>query len=180
MALHWSERGEEVKKLAGDLSKRWKHHYLSTEHYFYACCQVDGECSRWLSRRGFSLATLEEDILRWVPEGDEVPIWDGMVESPRLRRIVTKLCQEEAESQKSMRIEPKHVVAAILSEGGGIAARILREKDNDLKACRAELLGGASAPTQPVATSGGRAGGAAEAPREAGKAANSKEKFLNK
>ena len=177
MALHWSQSSEEVKKFAAELSKRWKHHYLSTEHYLYACCQLDGECSRWLSRRGYQLPGLEEEILRWVPEGDEVPIWEGMIESPRLRRITSKLCVEEAEAQKSMRVEPRHIVAAILSEGGGIAARLLSERGNDLKACRAELLGGSSAPSV-EARSGERSAPDKSSP-EAAKGAG-KEKMLSK
>lgn len=181
MALHWSKSSEEVKTLAADLSRRWKHHYLSTEHFFYACCQVDGDCSRWLSRRGFQLPALEEEILRWVPEGDEVPIWEGMIESPRLRRVITKLCQEEAENQKSVRVEPKHILSAILLEAGGIAARILSAKGNDLKACRTELLGGASAAAIPASAEAGargddRSGEASAAPNKSG----GKEKFLSK
>lgn len=178
MALHWSDRAEEARKVAGEMSRRWKHHYLSTEHFFYACCQVDGDCSRWLSRRGLDLARLEEEILRWVPEGDEVPIWEGVIEAPRWRRIV-KSCQEEAEAQKAMRVEPKHILAAILSDGGGIAARILRTQENDLKACRIELLGGASAASgRPASSPGGRASSPAESPKEPTK--GGKEKFLGK
>ncbi len=180
MALHWSQGAEEVKKAAVELSKRWKHHYLSTEHFLYACCQVDGDCARWLARRNLALQNLEEDILAWVPEGDEVPIWEGMVESPRLRRIVTKLCQEEAEAQRSARVESRHILAAILLEASGIAARVLVKRGLDLKACRAELLGGATAPaaargvTAPVTT------GSKEVPNAAAASSNSKEKYLTK
>ncbi|MBX3168244.1 MAG: ATP-dependent Clp protease ATP-binding subunit [Candidatus Eremiobacteraeota bacterium] len=168
-----------MKKLANELSVRWKHHYLSTEHYLYACCQLDGDCGRWLGRRGFTLQSLEEEILRWVPEGDEVPIWEGMIEAPRLRRIITKMCVEEAEAQKSMRVEPKHILAAILSEGGGIAARLLRNRGNELRAVRGELLGGTSVP--PVEAPRGESRHSAESGKEGPKAAGGgKEKYLNK
>ena len=180
MALHWSQNSESVKKLANELSVRWKHHYLSTEHYLYACCQLDGDCGRWLGRRGFTLQTLEEEILRWVPEGDEVPIWEGMIEAPRLRRIITKMCVEEAEAQKSMRVEPKHILAAILSEGGGIAARLIRNRGNELRAVRGELLGGTSVPpvggsdaTRPVPSGEARE-------RTGPSGGGGKEKFLSK
>ncbi|MBS2039017.1 ATP-dependent Clp protease ATP-binding subunit [bacterium] len=177
MALHWSQQSESVKKLANDVSLRWKHHYLSTEHYLYACCQIDGDCGRWLGRRGFTQQTLEEEILRWVPEGDEVPIWEGMIEAPRLRRVITKLCIEEAEAQKSMRVEPKHILAAILAEGGGVAARLLRNRGNDLRAVRSELLGGASAPSAEGSRSDGRASANEQ---QTGKSSGGKEKFLQK
>lgn len=178
MALHWSAASEEAKKLAHELSVRWKHHYLSTEHYAYACCQVDGECSRWLNRRGLSLAQLEEEVLVRVPEGDEVPIWEGMPESPRLRRITVKICQDEAEAQKSMKVEPRHILAAILSEGGGLVARLLKSRGNVLKALRDELLGGAPAP---VGSSGAGNGGAERSAEKAAAAKQAgKEKYLTK
>ena len=179
MALHWSQNSESVKKLATELSVRWKHHYLSTEHYLYACCQIDGDCGRWLGRRGFTLQSLEEEILRWVPEGDEVPIWEGMIEAPRLRRIITKLCVEEAEAQKSMRVEPKHILAAILSEGGGIAARLLRNRGNELRAVRGELLGGTSVPPVEGPRGEGRAS-SGDGAKEAARSGGGKEKFLTK
>ncbi len=179
MALHWSQQSESVKKLANDMSLRWKHHYLSTEHYLYACCQIDGDCGRWLGRRGFTLQSLEEEIMRWVPEGDEVPIWEGMIEAPRLRRIITKLCTEEAEAQKSMRVEPKHILAAILTEGGGVAARLLRNRGNELRAVRGELLGGASVPPVEGPRSEARAEGRGGS-GEGAKTSTGKDKFLQK
>jgi ATP-dependent Clp protease ATP-binding subunit ClpC len=179
VALHWSQQSESVKKLANDMSLRWKHHYLSTEHYLYACCQIDGDCGRWLGRRGFTLQSLEEEIMRWVPEGDEVPIWEGMIEAPRLRRIITKLCTEEAEAQKSMRVEPKHILAAILTEGGGVAARLLRNRGNELRAVRGELLGGASVPPVEGPRSEARAEGRGGS-GEGAKTSTGKDKFLQK
>ena len=101
MPLHWSDASEEIKTQAIAYSKRWKHNYLSTEHYLYSLCYVNANCQEWLRRRGLSLTDLEEEILRLVPEGDEVPLWEGIPESPRLRRITNKVCQEEAEKQQS-------------------------------------------------------------------------------
>ncbi len=148
MGLHFSDTAERARVQATEVSKRWKHHYLSTEHWLYACCSADPACRSWLARRGLSLDQLEEEILKNVPEGDEVAPWEGMVESPRLRRIMPRMAQEDAESRRSMRIEASHVVSAILREGRGLGARILRERgNNDLEACRQELLGGPSAPS---------------------------------
>lgn len=127
MALHLSDGAEAVKRRAIDLSRRWKHHYLSCEHLFLACCIEDRACEDWLSGRGFSIDEFEEQILDLVPTGDDRPIWDGLPESPRLRRVMLKLAQAEAEDSRAMRVEPIHLLRAVVKEGRGIPCRVLRE-----------------------------------------------------
>ena len=127
MPLHLSETAEVVKRRAMDLSRRWKHHYLSCEHLFLACCIEDKGCEDWLSGRGFSIDEFEEHILDFVPTGDDKPIWEGVPESPRLRRVMVKLAQTEAEEARAMRVEPIHLLRAVIKEGRGIPCRILRE-----------------------------------------------------
>jgi hypothetical protein len=82
MPLHLSDSSEAVKRRCLDLSRRWKHHYLSCEHLFLACCIEDHACEEWLAGRGFSIDDFEEHILDLVPTGDDKPIWDGIPESP--------------------------------------------------------------------------------------------------
>lgn len=127
MPLHLSDAAEAVKRRALDLSRRWKHHYLSCEHLFLACCIEDHACEEWLSGRGFSIDDFEEHILDLVPTGDDKPIWEGIPESPRLRRVMAKLAQIEAEESRAMRVEPIHVLRAVIKEGRGVPCRILRE-----------------------------------------------------
>lgn len=127
MALHLSESSESVKRRSLDLSRRWKHHYLSCEHLFLACCIEDTACEEWLSGRGFSIDDFEEHILDLVPTGDDKPIWEGVPESPRLRRVMGKLAQAEAEDARAMRVEPIHLLRAVIKEGRGVPCRILRE-----------------------------------------------------
>ena len=128
MPLHLSDTSETVKARARDLSKRWKHHYLSCEHFFLACCIEDSGCEGWLNDQGFSIDEFEEAIIDLVPIGDDKPIWEGMPESPRLRRVMAKGAQYEAERERAMRVEPMHIVRAILSDGMGIPCRILKEE----------------------------------------------------
>ena len=127
MPLHLSDNAEAVKRRSLDLSRRWKHHYLSCEHLFLACCIEDHACEEWLSGRGFSIDDFEEHILDLVPTGDDKPIWDGIPESPRLRRVLAKMAQAEAEESRAMRVEPIHILRAVIKEGRGVPCRILRE-----------------------------------------------------
>lgn len=130
MALHLSETAERVKVRARDLSAKWKHHYLSCEHFFLACCIEDPRCENWLAERGLSIDEFEEQVLELVPVGDDKPIWEGVPESPRLRRVLAKDAQAEAERERAVRVEPMHILRAIIKEGKGIPCRIV-DTDRD-------------------------------------------------
>jgi ATP-dependent Clp protease ATP-binding subunit ClpC len=132
MALHLSESAERAKARARDLSSKWKHHYLSCEHLFLACCIEDAGCEGWLAEQGFSIDEFEEQVLDLVPLGDDKPIWDGIPESPRWRRVISKDAQVEAESQRAMRVEPMHLLRAIVKDSKSIPSRIVRDGARDV------------------------------------------------
>ena len=149
MPLHLSETSEKVKARAQDLSAKWKHHYLSCEHFFLACCIEDPRCENWLAEHGFSIDEFEERVLELVPVGDDKPIWEGIPESPRLRRVFSKEAQAEAERDRAMRVEPMHILRAVIKEGKGVPCRIVQEGEREGRA-PAERSGG-SASRQPSA-----------------------------
>jgi ATP-dependent Clp protease ATP-binding subunit ClpC len=144
MPLNPSENTERVRAQAIDLSRAWRHHYLGIEHLFAAACRLDGACGAALSGAGIPVSELEEAILELVPLGDEAPLWDGIPETPRLRRLMKTMVSEEAESVRALRIEPVHLLTATLREGRSVPCRILRARGVDLDALRTQLLTGRS------------------------------------
>ncbi|MGE0493841.1 MAG: ATP-dependent Clp protease ATP-binding subunit [Vulcanimicrobiota bacterium] len=176
MALHLSDTSEQVKRRAMDLTRKWKHFFLSTEHYLCAACIEDPGCERWLTGQGLSIEDFEEAVLKLVPEGDETPIWEGIPESPRMRRVLTKLAQAEAEAQKAMRVEPRHIIAGIMRDGKGIAVRVIEELGRNPKAAVEQLGGGSS----PAGGNGSGRPAATSEPDRRGRDGNKKEKFLTK
>lgn len=182
MPLHLSEQSELVRRRALDLTRRWKHHYLSCEHIFLGCCIEDRVCEQWLADRGFSIDDFEEHILDIVPTGDNNPIWEGVPETPRLRKVMNRFAQAEAEEARAMRVEPIHILIAVIKEGKGIPCRILREREpssdgayGGAEAGRA--ISGSSASARPQAV------GVASSSRDSGqrvKAAKDKTPFLDK
>jgi ATP-dependent Clp protease ATP-binding subunit ClpC len=186
MPLHLSDSSEAVKRRSLDLSRRWKHHYLSCEHIFLACCIEDHACEEWLSGRGFSIDDFEEHILDLVPSGDDKPIWDGIPESPRLRRVLAKLAQAEAEESRAHRVEPIHMLRAVIKEGRGIPCRVLREVNpsgSSASAAAPESRGGA--PLRSQGAGGGRAaqdevGGSGERRDTGSETKKGKTPFLDK
>ncbi|NMA28932.1 MAG: ATP-dependent Clp protease ATP-binding subunit [Burkholderiales bacterium] len=181
MPLNPSENTERVRAQAIDLSRAWRHHYLGIEHLFTAACRLDGACGAALSGVGIPVSEMEEAILELVPLGDETPLWDGIPETPRLRRLMKAMVSEEAESVRALRIEPVHLLAATLREGRSVPCRILLSRGVDLEALRTQLLTGRSNPVASASrqgtTPGSRVAGQAS-PKDPKK--EGKEKFLDK
>ena len=185
MPLHLSDSSEAVKKRALDLSRRWKHHYLSCEHLFLACCIEDHTCEEWLSNRGYSIDDFEEHILDLVPTGDDKPIWDGIPESPRLRRVLAKLAQGEAEESRAHRVEPIHMLRAVIKEGRGIPCRVLRDQNPSGSSAAATPAGATGRAPAPLRSEGGGGGVPREEERSAGSLSSERKKdaktpFLDK
>ncbi len=181
--MNLSENTERARAQALELCRTWKHHYLGVEHLFVAACRLDGACGAALGRVGVPVSELEAGILDLVPPGDEVAIWEGIPETPRLRRLMKTTVNEEAESVRALRIEPQHVVAAALREGRSVPCRYLRARQVDLGALRSEILSGRGAGTvAPVSgTPAWREGASRPAPggkEDSKPAGEGKEKFL--
>lgn len=157
MALNNSEATERVLARAQELSRSWKHYYLGIEHIFMAACQLDGGLANALSDVGVSNSELEEGILALVPPSDDGPLWDGMPETPRYRRLMKSTVTEEAEADRSLRLEPKHLVTAALREGKGVPCRYLLSRDINLLELRDVIRGVRRA--DEVAKSSGGGGG---------------------
>ena len=141
MALNNSEATERVISRALELSQRWRHYYLGVEHFFTAACQLDSKLESALSEVGLSLQELEEGILEFVPSSDDGPLWDGTPETPRYRRLMKTMVPEEAEAERALRVEPKHVFTAILREGRSVPCRFLQAHDVDLLELRDMVRG---------------------------------------
>lgn len=140
MPLLFSERAENLLKRAESLSGAHMHFYLGTEHYFLAVMEEDGPVARILDGTGISREAFTEKVLDLSPPGDGECPWKGILQSPRLKTVL-RMAQNEALEQKALRIEPEHVILAMIKEGKGIPIRILKEMGVEPESLRARILG---------------------------------------
>ncbi|MGM9991721.1 MAG: AAA family ATPase, partial [Candidatus Bruticola sp.] len=141
MAINNSEATERVIARAGELSRSWKHYYLGVEHFFAAACQLDRSLAEAIADEGVPLSELEEGIANLVPPQDDPPLWDGIPETPRYRSIMKTIVPEEAEAAQALRVEPKHVITAILREGRSVPCRVLLNRGVELLKLRDSIRG---------------------------------------
>lgn len=140
MPIFLSEKSENIKQRAEQLSYRLGHYYLGCEHIFLSVLDTEDWLTGELAREGIDAEDIREEILLTTGPGDEEPLWQGIITAPRLKKVL-KLAEKEADQQKSVRVEPNHLVSAICREGNSVAARVLTEKGIDLPTFRQTLLG---------------------------------------
>ncbi|MHB2015580.1 MAG: ATP-dependent Clp protease ATP-binding subunit [Candidatus Xenobia bacterium] len=141
MSLSNSANTRAMEKRAEAVSTELRHLWLSTEHYWVAAMESSARVQSVMQELGLNRTQALEAVAEMVEIGDGKPLWEGMPRAPRLEKVL-KMAVTEAEMAKAKAVEPEHVVAAMLREGRGVAARILAARGADLKACRERLLQG--------------------------------------
>lgn len=139
MPIFLSENSENIKQKAEQLSYRIGHFYLGCEHIFLAVLDNHSWLSEELAREGIDSEDIRRSILEVTGPGDEEPLWEGIITTPRLKKVL-KLAEKEAEKSRSVRVEPSHIISAICKEGRSVPARVLSDQGVDLNTFRLNLL----------------------------------------
>ncbi|MCL5773514.1 MAG: ATP-dependent Clp protease ATP-binding subunit [Firmicutes bacterium] len=139
MPLFLSERSESLKKLAEKISREFGHFYLGTEHLLWAMIHSEAWIVPLFESAGIKEDAVQEKMLEITGRGDSEALWDGIITTPRFKKVL-RMAEGEAESVKSAKVEPVHIFTAVLKEGRGIPARVLKDMDVDIEALRQETL----------------------------------------
>lgn len=98
------------------------HYYVGVEHLLVALLEEqDGGVSERLSLERIDPREVHADVRRALGTGED-RMWEGILVTPRVRKIVS-LAEERAGDRA---VEPGDLLDAIMTEGGSLAAEILR------------------------------------------------------
>ena len=98
------------------------HYYVGAEHLMVALLEErDPEILRTLTADGVDVREVHAEVRRSLGTGEE-RLWEGILVTPRVRKIV-QLAEEAAGDRD---VEPIDLFNALRSEGGSLAAEILR------------------------------------------------------
>jgi ATP-dependent Clp protease ATP-binding subunit ClpA len=112
-----------VVRAAEQACRNHNHYYLGVGHLLLALVEEHdpGVLAR-LAARGTSPAAVATDVRRALGTGDD-RLWDGILVTPRVR---SGIALAESAVSSGNEIEPAHLLDAIVAEGGGLAAEVLR------------------------------------------------------
>ncbi len=127
----FTERAQEAAQRAAELSQRYGHTQIDTEHILLALLdQPDGVVPKILEVLGVDVATLKDRLDHMLRTSPKVGIYGrgaGQIFiTPRVKRVVD-LAQHEANNLRDEFISTEHLFLAILSERNTPTARLLQE-----------------------------------------------------
>ncbi|WP_456399786.1 ATP-dependent Clp protease ATP-binding subunit [Mesoaciditoga sp.] len=136
----FSKRAAQVFVNAQDEARALGHSYVGTEHLLLGIMKsANGEAYNILRESGLDYPSLRKEIITIVGSGIPRESFSSPQMTPRARKII-ELAYEEAQMLKQNYISTEHILLAILREGEGVAAHILRKFGIDLSEMRRELI----------------------------------------
>ena len=123
MFTRFSSSAKRALRAAEQASRNHNHYYVGVEHLLFALLEehdpgVESRLSEMHADRNF----LQLEVRRALGTGED-RLWDGILITPRVRRVV-RIAEEG--TAPDAEIDPLALLDAIRSEGGGIAAELLR------------------------------------------------------
>lgn len=136
----FSKRAAQVFVNAQDEARAMGHSYVGTEHLLLGIMKsANGEAYNALREHDIDYSSLRQEVIAVVGTGIPRENFSSPQMTPRARKII-ELAYEEARILKQNYISTEHILLAILWEGEGVAAHILRKFGIDLAEMRRELI----------------------------------------
>jgi ATP-dependent Clp protease ATP-binding subunit ClpA len=128
----------QVVVLAQDEARALNHNYIGTEHLLLGLLRErEGVAAQALESLGLTLDDVRPRVAWIVGSGDDVAT--GQIPfTPRSKRVL-ELALREALSLSHNYIGPEHILLGLVSEGEGVASRILHDFGADGEAIRNEV-----------------------------------------
>jgi len=134
------EGARQVVVLAQEEARLARHRLIGTEHVLLGLLRVeDSVTARTFAALRLEIEDVRADVLRAVPPGPE-PVPTGRIPfTPRATRVI-QASMNEAQMLGANYVGPAHILLALVREGAGVAARVLRRLGVDGDAVRAVVL----------------------------------------
>lgn len=123
----FSPAARRVLRAAEQECRNHNHYYVGSEHMLYALLEEhDVDLEARLAGEGVEPSRIHAELKRALGTG-EGRSWEGILVTPRVRKIVQIADQLAGDRE----VEPIDLFEAIRTEGGGLAADILRRACNN-------------------------------------------------
>ena len=135
----FTERAQRALVYAQEEAKNLGHNYVGTEHLLLGLLQEnEGVAARVLKGQGIDAAIVRDQIEALIGKGDYA-LDEGFGYTPRTKRIL-ELSFYEARSLGHNYVGTEHLLLALVREGEGVGARILKDAGVDLENLRAQII----------------------------------------
>ncbi|HRI14292.1 MAG TPA: ATP-dependent Clp protease ATP-binding subunit [Verrucomicrobiota bacterium] len=138
---NFTPRAQQVLALARKEADRFNHNFVGTEHLLLGLIKLgQGVAVNVLQRMGLDLENVRQEIEKEVRSGGgEGKVSGNIPYTPRVKKVLA-LAAKEAKALNHTYVGTEHILLGLLREGDGVAAKVLKNLDVDIEACRQEIL----------------------------------------
>jgi len=137
---NFTPRAQQALACARLEADRFNHNFIGTEHLLLGMIALgQGVAVATMRRLGLDLDAVREKVKKVVGTGPEQKVIGKIPYTPRVKKVLD-LAKREAKELSHTYVGTEHLLLGLLAEGGGVAARILKEFGLDLEATRQEVL----------------------------------------
>ncbi len=137
---NFTPRAQRVLNLAKKEAQQFNHNYVGTEHILLGLVALgSGVALAALQSMGVDLDGLRVEVEKATSSGGDTMMSGNIPFTPRAKKVLA-LATSEARSLDHSYIGTEHVLLGLLSEGEGIAARVLENMDVDLDEAREQIM----------------------------------------
>jgi ATP-dependent Clp protease ATP-binding subunit ClpC len=137
---NFTPRAQQVLALARKEADRFHHNYVGTEHILLGLIKLgQGVAVSVLQKMGLDLETVRNAVEKQVGTGTETKTQGSIPYTPRVKKVLA-LAGKEAKALNHSYVGTEHILLGLLSEGEGVAARVLKSLDVDIERTRNEIL----------------------------------------
>src|SRR6185437_8811766 len=92
-----------------------------------------------LQKMGLDLETVRMEVEKQVGTGPDQKMIGNIPYTPRVKKVLA-LAANEAKALNHTYVGSEHILLALLHEGDGVAARVVKKLDVDIEQTRKEIL----------------------------------------
>src|SRR5436189_535048 len=137
---NFTPRAQQVLALARKEADRFNHNYVGTEHLLLGLIKLgQGVAVNVLQKMGLDLETVRMEVEKQVGSGPETKMVGNVPYTPRVKKVLA-LAGKEAKALNHSYVGTENILLALLREGEGVAARVLKSLEVDIERTRNEIL----------------------------------------
>ena len=137
---NFTPRAQQVLALARKEADRFHHNFVGTEHLLLGLIRLgQGTAVTVLGKMGINLETARMEVERQVGTGPDQKMIGNIPYTPRVKKVLA-LAAKEARALNHTYVGTEHILLGLLSEGDGVAARVLKNLAIDTEVTRQYIL----------------------------------------
>jgi len=137
---NFTPRAEQVLGLARQEAHRFHHNFVGTEHLLLGLIRLgQGTAVVVLGKMGLDLEAVRLEVEKQVGTGPDQKVSGYIPYTPRVKKVLA-LAAKESKALNHTYVGTEHILLGLLSEGDGVAARVLTNLGLDTEVTRQNIL----------------------------------------